>query len=158
VPDGARANAWSTPEAADAAKTLHDKNLNEHGWAIESILHPLSADARDDADNMHDYPHAVVDVESIADPAARAAFLASTQRAATTIPAREAALIMKAATTLEKTAPFDCTTTRDGRAILHGLGNEAIHADCSSLPVAYALLDAIVAVMETSRALGRAGT
>lgn len=81
VPDGARANAWSTPAAADAAKTLHDKNLNEHGWAIESLLHPLSADARDDADNMHDYPHAVVDVESIADPAVRTAFLAAVQGA-----------------------------------------------------------------------------
>lgn len=75
IPTGAKACAWGTPAAADAAKALHDASLNERGWAIETLLHPLSAEARDDADNLQAYPHAVVDVESIADPATRVAFL-----------------------------------------------------------------------------------
>jgi hypothetical protein len=64
VPDGARCAVCTTAESADYMLDTHEKSLAQ-GWAIQSLMHPLDAAARDDADNLRVYPWAVVDLASL---------------------------------------------------------------------------------------------
>lgn len=64
VPEGAKAVTCATLAIAHAWQRIHVASLAE-GWALQTVLHPLTAAARDDVDNMQRYPYAVVDLESI---------------------------------------------------------------------------------------------